>query len=316
MKWIRRAGQRANRDWAIVFALFGFVLLSACEAPPAAPSAIRYTLQPPPERLPIYRLAVHPLHNPARLSEAYQPLVDYLNQRIPTARFELEPSRNYAAFETKYRMRDPDLILPNPLQSLQAMRSGYTVIATAGDAEDFRGLFLVRRDSPIKLPTDLRGQTLACPSKTALAGCLMPLWFLHQSGLDLTREVRLREVGSHSSAILNVSLGEVAAGLTWPVPWRAFQRSEPAQAAKLKVLWETRPLINNSVMVRQDFPVDLQQQVRHSLLTMQASAAGQAALMKIDISRFYPANDASYVPARQFLSQLEHDVPGLLRAED
>lgn len=31
---------------------------------------------------PILRLAVHPLHNPNKLTEVYQPLIDYLNRQI------------------------------------------------------------------------------------------------------------------------------------------------------------------------------------------------------------------------------------------
>ena len=31
---------------------------------------------------PVYHFAVHPLHNPAKLIEEYQPLMDYLNGRL------------------------------------------------------------------------------------------------------------------------------------------------------------------------------------------------------------------------------------------
>lgn len=314
MRQLRRAGQCANRYWAIVFALTGSVALSACDAPPVELPLSRYVSQAPAKPLPIYRLAVYPLHNAVTLSESYQPLIEYLNRQIPAARFELETSRSYVAFEASYRASSPDLILANPLQSLQAFQSGYAPIAMAGDAQDFRGLFIVRRDSTVKRPTDLRGQTLACASTTALAGCLMPLWFLHQSGLDLSREIHLREVGSQASAILNVSLGEAAVGLTWSVPWRAFQRSEPAQAAKLKVLWETDYIMSNSVMLRRSLPAALQQQIRHALLNLHTSSAGQTVLVNLDIQRFHPASDTLYAPAQQFIARFEREVPSLLVA--
>lgn len=314
MEQLRRAGQRANRYWAIVFALTSIVALTACDTPPANPPLIRYTPQAPAQSLPTYRLAVYPQHTSVTLSESYQPLIDYLNRQIPAARFELETSRNYAAFEASYRSRGPDLILANPLQSLQAFQSGYAPIAMAGDAQDFRGLFIVRRDSTVKRPTDLRGKTLACASRAALAGCLMPLWFLHQSGLDLSSEIVLREVGSQASTLLNVSLGEAAAGLTWSIPWRAFQRSEPAQAAKLKVLWETDYIMSNSVMLRRSLPAALQQQIRHTLLNLHTSSAGQTVLVNLDIQRFHPASDTLYAPAQQFIARFEREVPSLLVA--
>ncbi|MEQ1662247.1 MAG: PhnD/SsuA/transferrin family substrate-binding protein [Thiobacillus sp.] len=314
MEQLRRAGQRANRYWAIVFALTGIVALTACDTPTADPPLIRYTSQSPTRPLPTYRLAVYPLHNAVTLSESYQPLIEYLNRQIPAARFELETARSYAAFEAGYRAHDPDLILANPLQSLQAFQSGYTPIAMVGDAQDFRGLFIVRRDSTVQRPTDLRGKTLACASRAALAGCLMPLWFLHQSGLDLSSEIVLQEVGSQTSTLLNVSLGEVAVGLTWSIPWRVFQRSEPAQAAKLKVLWETDYIMSNSVMLRRSLPAALQQQIRHALLNLHTSTAGQTVLMNLDIQRFHPASDTSYAPAQQFITRFEREVPSLLMA--
>ena len=38
--------------------------------------------------------------------------------------------------------------------------------------------------------------------------------------------------------------------MTWPPPWRTFVRTHPAEAAKLKVLWQTPSLINTSVLAR------------------------------------------------------------------
>lgn len=90
--------------------------------------------------VPVYRLVVHPLHNPAKLMQAYQPLVDYLNGRLHGARLVLEASRDYPTFEEKYRVRKPDFLLPNPWQTLQAMQAGYLVIAMAGEPRDFRGI--------------------------------------------------------------------------------------------------------------------------------------------------------------------------------
>jgi phosphonate transport system substrate-binding protein len=96
----------------------------------------RFGEQPPSADAPVYRLAVHPLHNPATLVQAYQPLVDFLNGKLRGARLTLEASRDYANFEEKYQARKPAFLLPNPWQTLQAMRVGYQVIAMAGEPTD------------------------------------------------------------------------------------------------------------------------------------------------------------------------------------
>lgn len=286
------------------------LLSTGCERGPEPAVGPRYAAVPV-RGPPLYRLAIHPLHNPRKLAQAYQPLVDHLNRHIPEARFELEASRDYPAYEAKFRAQGPEkpeLLLPNPWQTLQAMKAGYRVIAMAGNAEDFKGIFIVRTDSPIQTPDDLKGKAVAYPAATALAACIMPQWFLHRNGIDVNRDIENRYVGSQESSILNVFDGQVAVAATWPPPWRIFQRDHPAQAAQLKVIWETPPLLNNSVMVRDDVPAAIGERVRALLVGLNETAEGRAILAGMETSRFHPATDASYGPVREFVAHFEREV--------
>jgi phosphonate transport system substrate-binding protein len=258
--------------------------------------------------VPVFRLAVHPLHNPVKLMEAYQPLMDYLNVRLQGARLALEASRDYANFEGKYRARKPELILPNPWQTLQAMKSGYRVIAMAGEPRDFKGIFVVRRESKLSRPADLKGKSVSYPSPTALAACIMPQYFLHNHGVDVNRDIENRYVGSQESSIMNAYLRLTAAGATWPPPWRAFQKEHPREAAELKVLWETESLVNNSVMARGDVPAQVVEQVRQLLLGLDKTKEGKAILAGMETARILPATDADYDVVRRYVSRFERDV--------
>lgn len=258
--------------------------------------------------LPSYRLAIHPLHNPAKLTEAYQPLIDYLNRRLDNARLVLEASRDYANFEEKYRARKPEFLLPNPWQTLQAMQSGYRVIAMAGEPKDFKGIFVVRTDSRLTHPRDLAGKAVSYPSPTALAACIMPQYFLHRQGINVNTELDNRYVGSQESAIMNAYLGLTAAGATWPPPWRAFVKSHPREAESLKVLWETESLVNNSVMVRDDIPEPVAANIRTLLTGLEASADGPAILAGMETARFLPADDTDYEVVRSYIAQFEAEV--------
>lgn len=257
---------------------------------------------------PIYRFAIHPLHNPAKLFESYQPLIDYLDRQVPDAKFMLEASLDYQDFERKFRQRTPAFILPNPWQTIEAMKVGYHVIAMAGDAEDFKGVFIVRRDSGIAKPADLKGKAVSYPSPTALAACIMPQYWLHEQGVDVKRDIRNLYVGSQESAIMNAYLGQSAAGVTWPPPWRAFQSDHPREAAALIQIWETPPLINNSFMVRDDVPAPLAARVRSLLVGLGENPEGRAVLDKARTARFHPADDASYADVRKFIERFERDV--------
>lgn len=284
------------------------VLLAACEPAPRQPKTLQYANAPVGGDVPTYRFAIHPLHNPRKLSEAYQPLIDHLNHQIQSAHFELEASRDYQDYEQKYRDREPTFLLPNPWQTLQAMKVGYHVIAMAGDADDFRGIFIVRKDSGIRTPGDLRGKVVSYPSHTAVAAAIMPQYYLHTHGIDINRDIQNNYVGSQESSIMNVYLGKSAAGATWPPPWRLFQKDHPAEAAQLETIWETPPLLNNSVMVRDDVPEALRERVRKMLLELGQTAAGRTILDGMETARFHHADDASYDSIRKFIGRFEKEV--------
>jgi phosphonate transport system substrate-binding protein len=242
------------------------------------------------------------------MAEAYQPLIDYMNRNIPEARFVLEASRDYQAYERKFRARTPAFLLPNPWHTLEAIKTGYRVIAMAGDAEDFKGIFIVRKDSGFQTPAELKGKVVSYPSHTALAACIMPQYFLHQQGLNVNQDITNVYVGSQESSIMNAYLGKSAAGATWPPPWRLFQKDHPTEASQLELIWETPPLMNNSVMARDDIPKALRDKVQTLLVELDETPEGQTILTGMSTARFHLADDASYDKVRDYVAVFEQKV--------
>ena len=188
---------RKTADMTIGIASVALLILfaSGCNRPPKNQGP-QYGASPLSQNVQTYDFAVHPLHNPSKMNKAYQPLIDYLNRFARDIRFNLEASRDYGNFEAKFRVGRPAFLLPNPWQTLEAMKAGYTVIAMAGEPRDFKGIFLVRRDSSIRVPADLKGKAVSYPSHTALAACIMPQYFLHSHGVNVNTEIDNRYVGS------------------------------------------------------------------------------------------------------------------------
>ncbi len=262
----------------------------------------------PPEGGKEYVFAIHPLHNPAHLFEVYGPLMDYLNRNIPGTVFRLEASRNYEEYEKKLYARQFDFALPNPYQTLNSLSRGYHVIAKMGDDYKFTGIILVRRDSGIKQISDLKGKKVSYPAKTALAATMMPQYYFQTHGLDVNRDIENLYVGSQESSIMNVYLGDTAAGVTWPLPWEAFQKDHPDKARELELKWETAPLINNGVVVRDDVPEQLARRVAQLLDTLHTSDEGKAILARMPLSRFELADDQRYRLIEDFLHKFSQTV--------
>lgn len=250
---------------------------------------------------------VYPQRNPQELHAAFQPLVEYLDARLPGVHFVLEGARDYAAFGRKLGEVRFAFALANPYQTVSSLAS-YRVIGMAGSPDAFRGILLVRRDAGIRTFQDLRGRSISFPAPTALAAAMMPQALLAQNGLHRGVDYEARYVGSPESSILNVLHGDVAAGATSPAPWEAWSRTHPVEAAALTIRWSTPGLPGCGVLARRDVPAALVDKVRAVLLGMDADPLGRRILGSMGIARFNAASDASFDPVRAFVADFSQHV--------
>ena len=253
-------------------------------------------------------IGVHPLHNPKRLHEIFRPIADYLSQNIENVDFKIEASRNYAAYDKKLYSRQFEFSLPNPFQTVNSLKHGYRVFAKMSDDENFRGIFLVRKDSNIKRVIDLKNHAVSFPAPTALAATMMPQYYLQQNGLNVMSDINIKYVGSQESSIMNVMLGDTIAGATWPPPWRALSKERPELAKELKVIWQTDYLPNNSLVVRDDVPDAIVSKVKNLLLNLHKHPQGKKWLEKMELSKFDGATNDTYKPVVEFLKRFNKEV--------
>lgn len=255
-----------------------------------------------------YIIGIHPLHNPQRLMERYGPILAYINRQMPEVQLRLEASRNYDEYDKKLYSARFHFAMPNPYETVLSLKHGYHVFGKMKDDSLFCGIILVRRDANIRQPIDLKGKKVSYPAPSALAATMMPQYYLQTHGLDVNRDIENVYVGSQESSILNVLHGFSAAGATWPVPWHAFQKEHPAQAAQLVLRWQTETLPNVGWVARADVPPDLVQKFSHALFSLQNSEEGRRLLAALPIDGFESANDESYQPIRRYLREFSNKV--------
>jgi phosphonate transport system substrate-binding protein len=268
----------------------------------------QYSSQSPHTKEKEYIFGIHPLHNPQRLHEIFSPITDYLTEKIDGVSFKIEASRNYAAYDKKLYARKFHFALPNPFQTVNALQHGYRVFGKMGDDENFRGIILVRKDSGINNVADLKGKAVSFPAPTALAATMMPQYYLKSHGLNIMSEIDIRYVGSQESSIMNVLLGNTIAGATWPPPWHALSKECPNLAKELKIMWQTKPLPNNALIVRDDIDNEILEQVKFHLLTLHKHEQGKIWLNKMELSRFEQATNRTYQPVIEFLTRFNSTV--------
>lgn len=298
-----------SKSLSVLTVLFISVMLVSCDQKQLAEYNPEYASVPfrgDVEK--VYIIGVHPLHNPKRLHEIFGPIADYLSKNIEGVSFKVEASRNYAAYDKKLYSGKFHFALPNPFQTVNSLKHGYTVFAKMSDDQNFRGIFLVRKDSNIKSVKDLKGHAVSFPAPTALAATMMPQYYLQQHGLNVMKDIEIKYVGSQESSIMNVMLGNTKAGATWPPPWRALSKERPELAKELMVVWQTSPLPNNSFVVRDDIEPSIVRQVKKLLLNLHKHQQGEKWLMKMELSKFADAKNETYKPVVAFLKRFNKEV--------
>lgn len=251
---------------------------------------------------------IHPLHNPKRLFEVYQPLVNYLNKNIPDVKIKLESSKNYASYNKKLYSGHFDLALPNPYQTVKSLEHGYKVFGKMSDDFNFRGIILTRKDSNIKDFKDLKGKTISYPAPTALAATMMPQYYLYENGINVTKDLSNIYVGSQESSIMSVYLKKSQAASTWPPPWIAFSKERPDIAKELEIKWQTHSLPNNGLVAKDTLDSKTVKKLSEILFSLHESFEGQEILKAIELSKFELANEDTYKPVISFLKKFEDKV--------
>ena len=116
---------------------------------------------------------------------------------------------------------------------------------------DFRAKIVARRGSGIKSIQGLAGRTLAVGSRDSTQARILPLQFLRQAGIDLSRVKLLAfdtDVGKHGDTgtselevLKALHDGRADAGTVGDLIWINEQAAGRVDAAKVEVLWTTPP---------------------------------------------------------------------------
>lgn len=300
---------RINMKYSWIAIIFSALFIVSCSSDEEqSPYTPAFSSNKPNASEKEYTFGVHPLHNPQRLHEVFSPLMEYLNKHFEKISFKLEASRNYAIYDKKLYAQKFDFALPNPYQTVNAVKHGYKIFGKMADDHNFRGIILVRKDSDINTIKDLKGKIVTYPAPTALAATMMPQYYIQQNGLDVMKDIDNRYVGSQESSIMNVFLKHSSASATWPLPWIALSKERPEIAEQLTVKWETDPLPNNGLVVKKDIPLSVINKVSSLLFNLHKSKEGKVILNRMVLSSFEKADGSTYKPVNDFLKSFSKEV--------
>ena len=143
----------------------------------------------------------------------------------------------------------------------------------------YRAEIIAQSASGINSLADLKGKRFAFVDPASTSGYLFPLAGLKKAGYDPAKFFgQTVFAGSHNNVVLAVYQGRADAGAVFEDARASVQKTLPDVMQKLKVIWKSDPIPNDTVSFRKDLPADVKDRVSTALLRFSQDPVGLEAL--------------------------------------
>ena len=146
----------------------------------------------------------------------------------------------------------------------------------------YRAEIIAQSASGINSLADLKGKRFAFVDPASTSGYLFPLAGLKKAGYDPAKFFgQTVFAGSHNNVVLAVYQGRADAGAVFEDARASVQKTLPDVMQKLKVVWKSDPIPNDTVSFRKDLPADVKDRVSTALLRFSQDPVGLEALKSL-----------------------------------
>lgn len=160
----------------------------------------------------------------------------------------------------------------------------------------YRSCLIVHADSDIFSPEDTAGKTFAFNDPNSTSGYLVPsTFFMMEMGIDPQKHFsKVVFSGSHEASILAVANRKVEVASTNLPDLQQLTRENKVQRGGLRVIWVSKLIPNDPIVIRKDMPASLRAATIESLTTMKARQPEVFKDIGAWLGGFVPADDAKY----------------------
>jgi len=165
----------------------------------------------------------------------------------------------------------------------------------------YRSCLIVHTDSDIFSPEDIGGKTFAFNDPNSTSGYLVPMtMFLNEMGINPKQHFsKLTFSGSHEASILAVMHKKVEVASTNLPDVQQLTREGKVPRGALRIIWVSKLIPNDPIVVRKDLPGSLRQAIQDSLVAMPEKHPEVFATAGSIIGGFQKVDDAKYQVIRE-----------------
>ncbi|MDO8412324.1 MAG: putative selenate ABC transporter substrate-binding protein [Gallionellaceae bacterium] len=246
---------------------------------------------------PILRVSAIPDEAPTELQRKFQPLGNYLGQKLDM-KVEFTPVTDYAAAVEALINNKIDLVWLGGFTFVQAkVRSKNQVIPLVQRAEDekFKSVFITT-DKNINKLEDLKGKTFTFGSESSTSGHLMPRSFLLAAKINPESDMkRIAFSGAHDATVAAVMGGKVDAGALNISVWEKIVSEKKMDISQVRVFYTTPGYYDYNWTVRADMDPVLRKKLSDAFLTLNTNdAQGKEILDLQRATKFIPTQTENY----------------------
>jgi phosphonate transport system substrate-binding protein len=160
----------------------------------------------------------------------------------------------------------------------------------------YRSCLIVHTDSDLFSPEDMAGKTFAFNDPNSTSGYLVPsAFFMMELSVDPKKYFsKITFSGSHEASILAVANKKVEVASTNLPDLQQLTREGKVPRGALRVIWVSKLIPNDPIVVRKDMPASLRSAIQESLTTMKARSPETFKEIGAWVGGFVPADDAKY----------------------
>ncbi|HYB69699.1 MAG TPA: phosphonate ABC transporter substrate-binding protein [Candidatus Bathyarchaeia archaeon] len=164
----------------------------------------------------------------------------------------------------------------------------------------YRSCLIVHADSDMFSPEDMAGKTFAFNDPNSTSGYLVPsAFFMTEMSVDPKKLFsKVTFSGSHEASILAVANKKVEVASTNLPDLQQLTREGKVPRGSLRVIWVSKLIPNDPIVVRKDMPASLRSAIQESLTTMKARDPEAFKEIGAWVGGFVPADDAKYQVVR------------------
>ncbi|WP_322903685.1 phosphate/phosphite/phosphonate ABC transporter substrate-binding protein [Paenibacillus campi] len=191
---------------------------------------------------------------------------------------------------------------------LQALRYGVndqTGQPTTEKVNYYKSMILVKKDSPIKTLTDLKGKKIGWQDVTSSAGYVFPAAELKKAGVDPDTDVQGVTIKGHDAAVMALLNGQVDAVAVFQDARNTVKKDVPTVFDQTRVIHFSAPIPNDTISVRSDMDQTWRNKISQAFIDIGNDPDGQKIIEDIYTHVGYEkGDDKNFDPVREYAKEV------------